>query len=394
MFFWGSDKMRANGVICEYNPFHKGHKYLLDEIKKDNGNPIVAVMSGSFTQRGDVAILSKFERTKQALNCGADLVIELPTPFALSSAEKFAYGGCETLKALGLVDKIFFGSECGNSDEIITAAKATKDERVLSLLREYMGKGEYYPLALEKAVREIFGDEIAEIISSPNNTLGVEYTKQVLQSDIEIKTVKRIGEAHDSESDESDFVSASLIRKRVYEGEDVSKYLPYEISFENPAFFEYGERAILQKLRSLSPEDFEKLPDVSEGLHNRIYDAVRKENTLENILNTVKTKRYTMARLRRILTCAMLDITKELQSQPVSYIRVLGFNSNGETLLKELKARAKLPIIINVARDILSLDEQTKRLFEIDIKATDLRTVFEKNPTPCGLDFSQGLVKI
>lgn len=385
--------MRANGVICEYNPFHKGHKYLLDEIKKDNNNPIVAVMSGSFTQRGDVAILSKFERTKRALLCGADLVIELPTPYALSSAEVFSYGGCETLKALGVVDKIFFGSECGDSRKIIEAAKATKDEKVCDRLKSLLKEGEYYPSAMERALREIYSDEIADIVSSPNNTLGVEYAKQLLTSNIEIKTVKRIGEAHDSLSFESGFVSASLIRKEVAEGKDVSAYLPYEENFINPAFLEYGERAILQKLRSLSQSDFEKLPDVTEGLHNRFFEAVRKENTTQDILTAIKTKRYTMARLRRILICAFLDITKEIQRAPLSYIRVLGFSSQGELLLKEIKNIAKLPIIINVAKDINSLDEKAKKLLEQDIKATDMRTVFEKSPTPCSLDFTNGIIK-
>ncbi len=386
--------MSANGIICEYNPFHKGHKYLLDEIKKVSDNPIVAVMSGSFTQRGDVAILSKFERTKEALENGADLVIELPTPFVLSSAQGFAYGGCKSLMALGVIDKIFFGSECGDSDKIVEAAKATEDERVSELLREYMKKGEYYPLALEKAVKEIFGENISKIISSPNNTLGVEYAKQVISSDIEINTIKRIGAAHDSENSESEFVSASFIRNAIYKGREVSDFLPCEENFENPAFLKFGERAILQKLRSMTPEDFERLPDVCEGLHNRIYEAVRNINSLSEILSTIKTKRYTMARLRRILTCAMLDITSDIQNKPVSYIRVLGFSSQGEILLREIKQKASLPIIVNVAKDSYSLDDKAKALFNIDVKATDLRTIFEKSPTSCGQDFTNGIIKV
>ncbi len=385
--------MKANGLICEYNPFHKGHKHLIYEIKKNNENPIVAVMSGSFTQRGDVAILSKFERTKTALACGVDLVIELPTPFAIASAERFAKGGCETLKSLGIVDKVFFGSECGEKEKIISAARATQDERVNTRLKELLNQGEYYASSIEQALREIYSNEIADIVSSPNNTLGVEYTKCLLNTGIEVNTVKRIGEKHDSLDSSCEFVSATYLRKLIFEGKSSLEYLPYRESFENPAFMQYGERAFLMKLRSLAAEDFEKLPDVSEGLHNRIFEAVRKEKTLDDILSSIKTKRYTMARLRRILTCALLNITKEVQNSPVSYVRVLGFNSKGELLLKEIKQTAKLPIIINVAKDYQSISKESKKLFEIDIRATDMRTIFEKVPTPCGQDFTKGLVK-
>lgn len=386
--------MKVAGIICEYNPFHKGHEYLLKALRCEGFDAVVAVMSGSFTQRGEVAMLSKFERTKQALMGGADLVIELPVPYAVATAERFAYGGCEILKALGCVDAVFFGSECGDSEKIITAAKATQDERVLVCLKEYMNEGEYYPSALEKAVRNIYGDEIAKILSSPNNTLGVEYAKQLLTSSIEIRTVERIGESHDSQKADSDFASASFIRNLVRNGESVSKFLPISTDFSNPALTKYGERAILMKLRSMSPEEIEKLPDANEGLHNRIYEAIRQESTVEGILARVKTKRYTMARLRRILMCALLGITKDIQNLPVSYIRVLGFSSQGELLLREAKQKASLPFVINVAKDMDNLDEMTKTALEIDIRATDLRTVFEKEPTACGQDFTARIIKI
>ncbi|MDO5123784.1 MAG: nucleotidyltransferase family protein [Eubacteriales bacterium] len=385
--------MKVAGVICEYNPFHKGHEYLLKALRREGFDAVVAVMSGSFTQRGEVAILSKFYRTELALKGGADLVIELPTPYAAATAERFACGGCEILKALGCVDAVFFGSECGDREKIITAAKATQDEKVLLCLKEYMNDGEYYPSALKKAVGDIYGNEIAEIISSPNNTLGVEYAKQLLTSSMEIRTVKRVGESHDSQKADSFFASASFIRNRVKNGESVSEFLPIRTDFGNPALSNYGERAMLAKLRSMTLGEIENLPDVNEGLHHRIYEAIRQESTVEGILARVKTKRYTMARLRRILICAFLGITKDIQSLPVSYIRVLGFNSQGELLLKEAKQKASLPFVINVAKDMNNLDEMTKKTLEIDIRATDLRTVFEKSPTACGQDFTAKIIK-
>ncbi|MGN0452594.1 MAG: nucleotidyltransferase family protein [Ruminococcus sp.] len=387
--------MKVSAVICEFNPFHKGHKYLLDSVRAENNQCIVTVMSGSFTQRGDVGVFSKFARAEAALKNGADIVIELPVPWAVASAQRFAKGGCEIIKALGSVDSVYFGSECGDAGLIQKACEATLDERVNNRLKALIKSGEYYPSALEKAVFEFFGEETAKILSEPNNTLGLEYCKELRGSSIEIKTVKRVGAGHDSEEVIGDFASASAVRSKIKSGECYESLLPYITKeYENPAFMEYGERAMLVKLREMSAEDFEKLPDVSEGLHNRIYEAVRGNNSLEEILSAIKTKRYTMARLRRILTCAMLGVTKDMQSIDVPYIRVLGFTKTGAVLLKELNKTAYLPIVVNVADGLRNLTGDAKEVFETDIRATDIRTVFEKSPTPCGRDFVNGVIKV
>lgn len=384
--------MKKAGVICEFNPFHNGHKYLLDEIRRQGYECIICVMSGSFTQRGDVAVTDKFSRTKVSLQNGADLVIELPTPFAVASAQRFAKGGVDILKATGVVDKVIFGSECGDSELIRKAALATESDEVRSAITEYMDKGFYYPQAMEQAVRDIFGSEIADVLASPNNTLGVEYVKELMKADIPFGTVIRKAVEHDSFSAKDEFASASLIREMIFKGEDVSTFVPSG-DYSNPASINLGERAIIYKLKSMNLENFEALPDVTEGLHNRIFSAVQKCSTVEELLNEIKTKRYTMARLRRIITSAFLGITKDTQSSPVPYIRVLGMTQRGKSALGEIAKKTDLPIVTSVASALKTLEGSAKEILLCDVRATDLRTVFEKEISKSGLDLTTAIIK-
>lgn len=384
--------MKIAAVICEFNPFHNGHKYLLSEIKAQGYDSVIGVMSGSFTQRGEVAVADKFDRAKIALKNGADLIIELPTPYAVASAQIFAKGSAEIIKATGVVDAVFFGSECGDIELLKKAAFATKDEKVAEILKENMTNGDYYPLALEKAVREVFGNEISDILASPNNTLGVEYIKELEGSGIETATVKRIAVEHDSLTSKGEFASASLIREMIFKGEDIRDFVP-EGDFENPAKTEFGERAVLYKLKSMSIEDFENLPDVAEGLHNRIYNAVRKCSSLEELLRGIKTKRYTQARLRRIITYAVLGITRDLQNASVPYLRILGMTDTGKGTLSLIAKKSSLPIVTSVASSLKNFDDKAKKMLLTDIKATDLRTIFEKEITDSGKDFSTAMIK-
>ena len=384
--------MKIAAVICEFNPFHNGHKYLLSEIKAQGYDTIIGVMSGSFTQRGEVAILDKFERAKTALKNGADLILELPVPYAVASAQIFAKGGAQIIKATGVVDTVFFGSECGDIELLKKAAFATKDEKVAEILKENMDKGDYYPLALEKAVKEVFGSEISDILASPNNTLGVEYIKELEGSGIETATIKRIAVEHDSSASKGEFASASLIREMIFKGEDTRNFVS-DGEFKNPAGTEFGERAVLYKLKSMKAEDFENLPDVTEGLHNRIYNAVRKCSTLEELLREIKTKRYTQARLRRIISYAVMDITKELQSTPVPYLRVLGMTDTGKEALSMIAKNSALPVVTSVASSLKTLEGKAKEMLMKDINATDIRTIFEKEITDSGKDFSTAMIK-
>ncbi len=387
--------MITGALICEYNPFHKGHEYMLNKIREDGCDCIVAVMSGSFTQRGDVAVLSKFNRCKDALRGGADLVIELPTLWAVASAGSFAKGGTDIIKALGNIDRVYFGSECGDINTLKQVALATEHPNVNECVKELMDEGMYYPAALEKAVRENCGDTLADIVTEPNNTLAIEYLRCLKDSGIEVRTIKRKGVAHDSGEVSDGFASASKIRSMISDGMDISGLLPHtNEKVNNPAFTSYAERAFLYALRKLSPEDIAKIPDVTEGLENRIYESIRKNSSVESIISDIKTKRYTHARLRRILNCGLLHITKELYENSVPYIRILGFSSTGEKYVREMSKSCTLPIIINVAKDMKNLSEGAREILSIDISATDIRTVFEKVPSDCGSDFTTGLIKI
>ncbi|MBQ8796194.1 MAG: nucleotidyltransferase family protein [Clostridia bacterium] len=384
--------MKKAGVICEFNPFHNGHRYLLEQIRAQGFECIICVMSGSFTQRGDVALMDKFSRTRLALKNGADLILELPAPFAVASAQRFAKGGVDILKATGVVDEVIFGSESGDAEAIKKAALATENPEVSRLITEYMDKGYYYPQALEQGVRDVFGSDTADILAYPNNTLGVEYVKELIKADIPFSTVKRKAVEHDSTRVKGEFASASLIREMILKGKDVSDLLPSG-DFSNPASTEYGERAIMYKLKSMSLEDFEKLPDVTEGLHNRIFSAVQKCSNLEQLLAEIKTKRYTMARLRRIITSSLLGITKDLQSSPVPYLRVLGMTERGKTALGEIAKKTDLPVITSVASALKSLEKKPREILLCDINATDIRTVFEKKVSQSGLDFTTAMIK-
>lgn len=384
--------MKIAAVICEFNPFHNGHKYLLDQIRSQGFDTIICVMSGSFTQRGEAAVSSKFERTRTALKNGADLVIELPTPYAVASAERFAKGGVEIIAATGVVEKVFFGSEAGDIEVIKKAALATENEKVQELLKARMNQGEYYPSALEKAVEEVFGSEVSRVLKEPNNTLGVEYVKELLKRGIEAGTVKRKAVAHDSNEAAGGFASASLIREMIFKGEGVAPFVPCG-DFSNPAKTEFGERAVLYKLKSMSAEEIATLPDVTEGLQNRIYSAARASATLEGLLAEVKTKRYTMARIRRIITSAMLGITKDLQSTPVPYLRILGMTEKGKEALSVISKKTNLPVITSVAPALKALEGTAREMLLCEVNATDLRTVFEKEVSESGRDFTAALIK-
>ena len=370
------------GIVAEFNPFHNGHKYLIDSIKNNGENTVTVVMSESFVQRGECACVSPYARTKMALECGADLVLSLPVSYATASAERFAFGGLSVLGGLGCVDALAFGSETDNAENLKKCADVLVSDGLSEALEKHLDEGVSFPVARQKAVEEISSKEIADILSSPNNILGVEYIKAInkLGLNMDIFPITRKGVAHDSEAVNGGFCSASAIRRIIDAGEDCRRFLPkesYDILAREinknkvPAKHSNLETAILYKLRSMSVEDFKELPDVSEGLEYRISDAVKTSSYLEEILEKVKTKRYTHSRIRRIIVCAFLGIKKADIQAPVPFIRVLGFNENGAKILKKAKGTATLPIVTK-SSEINSLDEGAKRAFELECFARDM----------------------
>ena len=377
----------AVALICEFNPFHNGHKYIIGEARRLTGEPVVAIMSGSFTQRGEAAICSKFDRARMALENGADLVVELPTVYAVAGAQRFAQGGVEIAKSFGEVRWLAFGCDCSDGSVLQEAADALQNPAVNARIAAQMRGGAYYPQAVERAVRSVCGDAAADALTSPNNILAAEYLRALGGSDIRPLPVRRIGAAHDSDEVSGSYVSASKLRSMLRTGVAVDGLLP-----EVPQEITYPdllERALLLRLRSMTAADFQKLPEVGEGLEHRIAAAVAENCSVEEILSAVKTKRYTHARLRRILCCAALGITEELQSRRASYVRVLGFTGAGSLLLKSCSAE-----VVTSAAKTLRAGGANVDFLRRDILASDLAALAYDRVKPCGLDFYTKIIRL
>ena len=371
--------MTKAGVVCEFNPFHNGHKFLLENIKAHHADEVVCVMSGSFVQRGDIAITDKFTRARAALSCGADMVAELPTAYALSSAQRFAANGVRMAAELGC-DKLCFGAE-NSIKELYRAIDAIDDPAVQDEIAVLMKAGSYYPRALSEAV----GGELGEIISRPNNILAIEYIRACRVSGIEPTAIPRGGVDHDSDLVSSDIASATEIRRRMLSGEPYEAFTPMRI--DKPVSVGAIEAAVMYRLKTMRVQEIAGLPDVSEGLENRISRAAREYNSLSELLEKLKTKRYTMARLRRIVLCALLGITREIQDRPVPYLRILGVREDKKRMISS----RSLPMIVDVRAGYDRLDISAKEIFDLDLRATEaMNLAGDKNIN----EFSIGLVNV
>lgn len=396
--------MKVFAVISEFNPFHNGHRYLFEQLRLFGATHIVAIMSGSFVQRGEPAILSKYIRAKCALLGGADLVLELPVVWASASAQRFAVGGVSLADALGCVDTLAFGSECGDIKKLCAAEREIHGGAFSKEIKENLAQGKSYARAVSEASRHT-NPELESILRHPNNTLGIEYIHALhtLSSHVVPFTVRRTGAEHDSGQASGNIASASHIRRLIldkdgsafaYMPENCMAPLREEIANDRISDLKYLERAVLYRLRSMEREDFLKLPDVTEGLENRIYSAVRRNTTLSNIIMDVKTKRYTYARIRRIIMSAFLGITSGLHNAPVPYLRVLGLSSAGAQVLKQAKEKAKLPVIMKTTDSLSKLNGGQKNILALDLRATDLQALSFRNIVACGEDYYTSPVRI
>ncbi|MBQ4129513.1 MAG: nucleotidyltransferase family protein [Ruminococcus sp.] len=379
--------MTVAAVICEFNPFHNGHKYLIDKIKSEYADCVIAIMSGSFVQRGDVAIVDKYERAKAALQNGCDLVVELPTVYAVSSAEFFSKGGVSIAKALN-ADMLCFGAENDNISILKDIADAFSNEHFIFAIKEQMENGDYYAKAVSTIVSKHLSKEHADILNGANNTLGIEYIKALKNTGIRPVAIKRTGVSHDSSDTSDDIASATHIRSLIKENKSYEDFTKFNAKYH--ADIKNLETAILYKLRLLSKEQIENLPDVNEGLHNRIFDACRKSNSLEELYDNLKTKRYTLARLRRIVICALLDITKEYLANDAKYIRVLAMNDSGARVIKNCN---KLPIVAKVKSDYNKLTEDAKVQFDVDVRASEVFSLAVKDKPNIQNDFCAQIIK-
>ncbi len=402
--------MKIAGIIAEYNPFHNGHLYHIEQTRAEKGGDashVVAVMSGCFTQRGEPALADPYLRAEAALQSGVDLVIALPTPWALSSAQTFAEGGVALLNALGCVDMLSFGSECGDVHALGVVAAKLHDPQIIARQKGLMSTGLTYAAARRQAVAEAVGENRAKLLDSPNNTLGIEYLGALARSQSTMTpfTVKRMGAAHGDLSPIGGTASASYLREVVRSGRinNLSPFVPHAVcrvlteaaaQGHCPSREELAERAVLAVLRALPKERLAALPAVSEGIDNRLYNAISEATDLENLIELTKTKRYVRTRLQRLIYSAFLGIDADFTASTPPYIPVLGANARGKEILRAAKERgASLPIVTRSSQ-IGALGEDARRLFALECRAADLYALFLPTPYPCGKAMTEGMISL
>lgn len=339
--------MAITGIICEYNPLHLGHQKQLDNIRRnDPDGGIVCLMSGSFVQRGKPAIVSKMTRAKAAILSGADLVLELPVTAALSSAEGFASEGVRILG--GFCQRLCFGAESGTEETLMATARALLDPRFPPLLKEKLETGCSFPAARQAALAQLGCD--ASLLAQPNDILATEYCKAILAQNSTMRpmVIRRGGGYHDTLAD-TENPSATAVRQLMLHSGAWLDYVPQAAreAFRDAAIhtLSAGERAMLARLRTMDDEEFEALPYGSEGLWRKLMHACREENTLEEILTAVKSKRYTRSRLDRMVMCAFLGLTARDLSTPAPYTRVLALSDRGREILKKARETGRFPNI-------------------------------------------------
>ena len=376
--------MAVIGVVCEYNPFHRGHLLHLERCRAALGEDsrVICVMSGDFVQRGEAAVYDKFARAEAACRCGADLVVELPLPWALSSAEGFARGAVSLLGALG-ASHLGFGSESGEAGPLLELAHTLRDPALMEELRALLAQeGKLsFPAAREEVVRRRLG-EAAALLRQPNDILAVEYLKACEELELPLKplAVKRLGARHDGETAGEGPCSASELRRRIRAGESTEGEIPEGAAEVYRRERETGrelsdpsalEIALLSRLRMLDRQDFEALPDAGEGLGNRLWRAVQEQSGLEEIAAAAKSKRFALSRLRRMCLAAALGLRAEDPRGLPPYARILAFNAEGQTLLRERDGSCPLPLLPKPAL-ARKLPGESERVFDLGARAHDL----------------------
>ncbi len=380
--------MATVGIIAEFNPLHSGHEFLIKEARKSG--QLVCVISGNFVQRGDTAIASKEIRAKSALLAGADLVAELPVLWSMSTAQNFALGGVSACIALGC-DTLIFGSEEGEIEPLLEIVKILESNEFSVLLNNYLTEGITFASARQRACEELGGKK--GILDKPNNNLGIEYifASRRLGADLTFKTVKRQGAGHDSK-EVSDFVSATLLREKLLKGDKdfCSQYMSEEIltlyTQSNLSNVKALEKSILAVLRTKTLEDLKKLPDISEGVENKLFSAIKNATDLDGIYEEMKVKRYPLSRIRRLVLSAFLGFDNTYFMKPLPYVRVLGLGQKGNEIIKTAKETSNIPIVTRVS------EIKNTMVFKAESLATDLYNLSLVNPQKCSHEYTLKLI--
>lgn len=394
--------MKIFGIIAEYNPFHNGHKYLIDKASEYGATHIAAVMSGNFVQRGETALTDKFARADMAVRCGVDLVMELPVAYSLSTAEFFAKGAVSVLNGLRCIDGLIFGAETSDisllEDISVIAEGLSESEEIKNMLRS----GLSYPAAIERAVTAKYGKKAGSILASPNNLLAVEYLKALryYSSMINPYVVERRSVGHDSLKASDGYASASLIRKLVKYGNNVGDFVPRLVASQLEKAGKHGSVSdmkklypiIMQTMRSMSREDFEKISDMPYDLAGRFYSAAKTSGNYDEFIKNVNAKRYTESGIRRLSILSMMSVKTGLNRKTSPYARVLAFNQKGCEIMKEINKASVIPVSSSLAD--LSLTSEKAGIFaELESRASDIYSMTVKKTPPVGDDYRKKITK-
>ena len=377
--------MKNVGILCEYNPLHLGHARQLSMIRDSSGEntAIVCLMSGNFVQRGHPAVFDKMLRARAALQAGADLVLELPVQYCLSSAEGFAAGAVSILGSF--CDEMSFGAEHPDTEKLLCTAKALLSSDFSRHLRGHLDAGLSFPAARARTLADMGAD--AELVSSPNDILAVEYCKAILSQGCAMAPapIRRGGSYHDAVADPQN-PSATSLRVLIENGQSFRPFVPTDLFDGAPVHtLPHGEKAVLARLRTMTDAEFEALPYGSEGLWRKLMHECRRKNTLEDILTAVKSKRYTRTRLDRMVLCAFLGLTKEDLLSPAPYARILGFKNRGQQVLHTAKQHTPL---FNVGQRIDSPQ------WTLEQRCNDLYGLFADRIEPAGMEPRRRVIRL
>ena len=397
--------MKTAVITAEYNPFHKGHRWQLEQVRAAGASHVAVVMSPDFTQRGTPAIFPKRLRAQAALQNGADLVLELPVGYALAGAQRFAFGAVQLAAAMGCVDLLAFGAEDADLVQLRQACTALQQEEVNQTIRQLLQSGITFAKARERAVAAVYGEETALLLQKPNNILAIEYLCQLEKlpdAHIQPLALGRIGNTHDGEP-VGEFASASFLRGLMLEGrwEQAQQYLPqnvwqlYRQAQQDGQFtdLQLGERAVLSALRRMEQKEMAQLADLSEGLENRLYRASREACSLEQLYAAVKSKRYPLARVRRLVMNAFLQLPAQMQMLPPPYLRVLGMNERGKQILSAMKKTASLPVSTSLMK-LARSTEAARQWAQVEAAACDQYSIFCQQIQASGSDWSLPFVSL
>ncbi len=372
--------MNVIGIICEYNPFHKGHIYHIDKIKEMYPDSlIIACISSSFTQRGEISILNKWDKTKIALDNNIDLVVELPTLFSTQSADIFAKAALKILNELK-IEKLVFGSECNNIDTLKEVAKIQIDNKDFdNKVKEYIDMGNNYPTSLSLALNSFNINKI----DNPNDLLGVSYIKEILKNkyNIEPISIKRTNNYHGN--NKGNIISATEIRNLLKNNKSVKKYINYDekILYKSTNYFELLKYEILNH-----EKDLITISEIDEGIERRIIKAIDNSNSLEELIKNIKTKRYTYNKIKRLLNHILLNIQKEDTKLNIDYIRILGFNNKGKNYLNRIKKDMNI-------KPITKYKDTTSKILEIEKKVTKIHSLIVNDNNQIIEEFTKPIYK-